>query len=211
LGTAADSFRIIPEDHPLPGRAVSLLGEYLKMPDVHPKWMVGGGHRREWLCPIYGQSTEMELLDFLYFLIRLLKPRLVIEGGCHVGLGSYALGRGVQDNGHGEVITSDVDFECFKIATKRCEGLPVTVNCCSIFGLPLEQADFLYLDCDNPIGSKRPHDEIRLELLAKAKPGALVLMHDTRHEPHLAEGIAKTQHQFINFKQTWRGFSLIQL
>jgi predicted O-methyltransferase YrrM len=208
LGTAANNFRIIPEDHPLPGRAVSLLGEYLKMSDVHPQWMMGDSHRREWLCPIYGQSTEMELLDFLYFLIRLLKPELVIEGGCHVGLGSYAIGRALQDNGHGRSATSDINLKFAEIAAARCQDLPLYVRHCSVTELPIQEADFLYLDCDS--NGEKP-DEIRLELLAKANPGALVLMHDTRHEPHLAEGIAKTQRQFINFKQTWRGFSLIQL
>lgn len=211
MESTAEGFRVIQEDHPIPGRMVSLLSEYLKMPDVKPEWMMGNGHRREWLCPIYGPSAELELMDFMYFLVRLLKPELIVEGGCHVGLSSYALGRAVQDNGHGEVITSDTDIECVKAAEKRCAGLPVTVNHCSVFGLPLEHADFLYLDCDNQKGTQRPADEIRLEVLKHAKPGALVLVHDTRHEPHLSEQIAENYKQFINFKQTWRGFSLVQL
>lgn len=203
-------FREIAGDTQIPLKAISLLSEYLEMPDVKPQWMMGDGHRREWLCPIYGPSAELELLDFLYFLVRLLKPELVVECGSHVGLASYALGRAIQDNGHGEVITSDINAECSNIAAKRCEGLPVTVNHCSAFGLPIELADFLFLDFDNPEGSPRPVDEVRLEALRMAKPGSLVLVHDTRHEPHLAEGIEKTEKQFINFKQTWRGFSLIQ-
>lgn len=208
MGNSAEDFRIITEDHPIPTPAASLLSEYLKMPDVHPKWMVGDSHRREWLCPIYGQSTEMELLDFMYFLIRLIKPELVVEGGCHVGLGSYAIGRALQDNGHGEAITSDISPECVDKTRERCKELPVSVWLASAIDLPIGEADFLYLDCDS--NGEKP-DEIRLELLAKAKTGALVLVHDTRHEPHLGEGIAAAEKQFINFKQTWRGFSLVQI
>lgn len=202
-----NGFRTIAGDHPISFKAVSLLPEYLSMPDVKPQWMSGDGVRREWLCPIYGISAEMELIDFLYFLVRLLKPELVVECGSHVGLSSYALGRAVQDNRHGEVITSDINAEYVRRAKDRCTGLPVDVRHCSSFELPIEDADFLFIDFGDPC-SPQP-DIARLEALKMAKPGALVTVHDTRHEPHLGEEIEKTEKQFINFR-TWRGFSLIQ-
>jgi predicted O-methyltransferase YrrM len=192
-------FRVMENPISWPERAVSLMPEYLLMDDVNPSYMSGNGYLREWTNIIYGQSAEMELLDTLYALVRLVKPELVVEGGCHLGLGSYALGRALQDNGHGHCITSDVS-EIFVETTKnRVKDLPVEVRHCSLMDLPLEFADFAFLDSSY---------ETRLEGAKKLKKGALGIVHDVRQSPELAKGLTGVRH--INVLSTWRGFAFIQ-
>lgn len=206
MAVTAEGFRSIAADHPIPIPAASLLSEYLKMPDVKPEWMMGDGHRREWLCPIYGPSAELELLDFMYSLVRLIKPELAIEGGCHLGLASFAIGRALQDNKLGKLITSDVNWEYTQKTRLRCEGLPVEVRDCCVMELPIEEADFVFIDNDGPGITW----QARADVLKLTKPGALALIHDTAQEPELAIEVQKYAHHVSCF-QTWRGFSLVQL
>lgn len=182
-----------------PMEAMSLVWDYLAQSDVNPKWMQGGGEQQDWLCGIYGVSAEIELLDLLYTFVRLLKPSLIVEGGCHLGLGSYALGRAARDNGRGIVLTSDTELIHVEKARERCEELPVEVRHCSLMELPVSEADFLFLDSSY---------ETRIEAAHKMKRGAIAILHDSRQSPELAEGIKDLQH--INFDQTWRGWSLIR-
>jgi hypothetical protein len=112
--------------NPWPRTAVSLLPEYLTMPDAQPAWMQGGGQAQPWFCSHYGASAEVELCDLLYAFIRLLKPELVVEGGCHIGVSTYAIGRALQDNGHGHCVTSDVDSEYAKVARQRLHATAAT-------------------------------------------------------------------------------------
>jgi hypothetical protein len=85
---------------PLPETCMTLTREMQeKFPDIKLTRMMGNSVPQPWVMGIYGQSAEVELIDLLYCFVRLLKPRTVVELGCHLGLTTYALGRAAQDNG----------------------------------------------------------------------------------------------------------------
>lgn len=193
-------FRTIDPETKFPPQAVSLFHEVTQLTGQKPSWMSGGGEWREWMCPIYGYSAEVEIMDLLYALVRLLKPEVVIEGGCHKGLSAYALGRALKDNGHGYCVTCDIKEEFVIETAKICDGLPVHIKHCSASELPVVMADFLFLDSDY---------ENRIAMIGRMKPGAIAVIHDTRQEPALKESIPPVTGR-IDFDQTWRGFSIVR-
>jgi len=167
------------------------------MPDVEFKWMQGGGEARPWLCPIYGPSAELEILDLLFSLVRLVRPKLIVETGCHRGIGTFALGRAAREV-NARVISCDIDPALIVVAENRCCGLPVEIRLCRAEDLSeVERADFLFLD-----GS----EDSRIECVPRMKSGALALMHDTRQEPFLRDafkGLGSAVHL-----ESWRGATL---
>ena len=195
---------------------VSLIHELSVFPDVAPAYSHGGNeYRREWILPIYGVSTELEVLDTLYALVRLLKPELIVETGCFLGFGTYALGRAALDNGRGRVVTCDtMDIYC-GVTRTRCGGrpdgktppLPVEVRWYGAAELPeLATCDFAWLDSGD---SEEESFDSRIWALHKMKPGSIAAMHDTRNEPRLRQGISDMGKQAVHL-DTWRGISLIQ-
>lgn len=195
---------------------VSLIHELAVFPDVVPAYSHGGNeHRREWVLPMYGVSTELEALDVLYGLVRLLKPDLIVETGCFLGFGTYALGRGALDNGRGRVVSCDIVDTYCGVTRTRCGGrpdgrtmaLPVEVRWCDAAEIPeLDTCDFAWLDSGD---SEQQSYDSRIGALHRMKKGAVAAMHDTRNEPRLRQGIAELGLQAVHF-DTWRGLSLIQ-
>jgi predicted O-methyltransferase YrrM len=170
-------------------------------PDVAYVPMQGGGQAQPWMMPVYGQGVEAEVMDFLYSLVRLLRPELVVDLGSHIGMSAYALGCGIRDVGVGRVVSCDVEQGFVDTTHNRVAGLPVTVRLCSAADLPeVEMADLLFVDCD--------YDN-RIGTLKRMKPGAWAVMHDTRQEPILREAIEKSGLRAVH-GETWRGFSVIQ-
>lgn len=49
--------------------------------------------------------------DLLYTLVRLKRPRLVVEFGASMGISTLYLSAALADNGHGEMITTELDPE----------------------------------------------------------------------------------------------------
>jgi predicted O-methyltransferase YrrM len=56
-------------------------------------------------------STEMEVLNWLYATILLLKPQHIVETGAADGLGTIALARACKANGFGRVHSIEIDTE----------------------------------------------------------------------------------------------------
>lgn len=176
-----------------------LARDYQRMPDVEFKWMEGGGAARPWLCPIYGMSTELEVLDLLYSLVKLIRPKLIVETGSHLGLGTYALGKAAKETG-AEVISCDVDLNYVDRTRERCVGLPVSVVLCPAESLPeIREADFIFLD-----GSETS----RMKCIPRMKPGAIAVMHDTRQEIFLRESFVGNGE--VIHLESWRGASIFQ-
>jgi predicted O-methyltransferase YrrM len=64
----------------------------------------------DWRC--YDEmSSEVEVLDLLYALVRCLRPRVVLETGTYLGLSTHHLARAVRDNGVGHVHSCDIDID----------------------------------------------------------------------------------------------------
>lgn len=121
-------------------------------------------------------STDIDQIGFLYALVRMIKPELVMESGCNTGLTSYALGMACKDNGLGRVVTCDTDEGHCTATMERTAGLPVSVKHAPALDVPeLAQCDFLYSDSSNAS---------RIEEIRRVKKGCVVVMDDTL-EPSL--------------------------
>lgn len=185
---------------------VTTLHELKKFPDVKPCYMHGGHPCEElpWVMPIYGQSCEMEVADILYMLVRYLKPLYVVELGCHLGIGTYVLSKACKDNRMGQVWTCDVYGEMVVATGERCRGLGATIyQQDSNFSMSqVEQADFLWLDCDY---------EGRINALKHMKSGAVACLHDTNQEQVLADAVNSLgpDYEHVSF-MTHRGMSIIR-
>jgi predicted O-methyltransferase YrrM len=70
-------------------------------------------------------STEVEVLNWLYASVCLLKPRSILETGACQGLGTIALAAACRDNGFGRVHSVEIEPHLCEVATKRVrkEGL----------------------------------------------------------------------------------------
>jgi predicted O-methyltransferase YrrM len=121
-------------------------------------------------------ASEFEVHDFLFGLVRLTKPLVVVETGSYKGHASRIIGLALRGNNRGTLYTCDTDLEMVKATIKMTEGLPVVVS-----GLPswkllsaIKNVDLAFLD-----SSTDRAEEAKLLNLA---PGAIVVLHDARRD-----------------------------
>lgn len=151
-----------------------------------------------------GTGTELEVQLFLVALMHVLKPRLVVETGCYHGRTTLELGRAAALVGPNcRVVSCDIDPLHVHQATMRCAGWPVEVRECRGVDLPeLAQADLVFSDS---VYEARPLE------VGLARPGALVVVHDTkvcRIEGHDL-GAMVAGHGGLLF-DTYRGFGMLR-
>lgn len=139
-----------------------------------------------------GFTAETEVLDFLYTLVRLVKPARAIETGTWLGRSAVAISTAMRDNGFGKLTTLEVDPDVAKYALAALESaqlgnwVEVIIEPSLIFQ-PDNDLEFALLDSD--IG-------IRVEefchFYEKLAPGAIVVFHDTgAQHAGLAESISE--------------------
>ena len=128
---------------------------------------------------IDGNTAEVETLEFLYSLVRLLKPSLIVETSTWHGHSAVAFGKAVRQNGMGKVVTFEIDPEICAVAKHRVESeglLPyVDVrNESSLAAVISDKIDLLLLDSDLPLRVTE-FEYFR----SKLRPGSIVIFHDT--------------------------------
>ena len=76
-------------------------------------------------------GLECETGEFLYSMVRLLKPESVLETGTHWGVGAAYMGKALQDNGFGHLTTIEFLPENWRRAIERMGrlGLSDIVDC----------------------------------------------------------------------------------
>lgn len=125
-------------------------------------------------------ATEHEVTGLVAAFARALQPDLVIETGSNTGQTAHALGVALQQNGHGKVVTLDIDPEMVRATQERCAGLPVEV---------VQQPGWEYVP-DRPVGmlwldsdAHQRHLEL-VHFRPFLLPGAVIGVHDTApHHP----------------------------
>lgn len=114
-------------------------------------------------------SAESEMQTFLFGMVRMLKPRVVVETGTYRCFTAQALGAAVKHNGAGHVWTCDIEMGMGHL--DKLSGLPVTFVKCSSLDLPqLKEADFVFSDSAQ---------ELRAKEYELVKPGCVFVVHDT--------------------------------
>lgn len=126
------------------------------------------------------QSTEVEVTELVAAFVRGLQPEYVIETGTCYGLTASAIGRALAANGHGELVTLEVDAERAAVARERCVGLPVrVVECSSMDFVPEQPIGFAFFDSLL---------ELRIVEFERFRPwlasGVITGFHDT--SPHMS-------------------------
>jgi len=94
------------------------------------------------------QATELEVRDLIWGLVRALQPDHVIETGTYDGGTSECIGRALEQNGHGMLVTIEKDEALFMNATNRLRPLtcvlPVLMPASRY--KPMMSVDFLWFD-----------------------------------------------------------------
>jgi predicted O-methyltransferase YrrM len=171
-----------------------------------------------WSVPIYDPrftpqdvciNSEVEVMEFLYGLVRLLKPALVVETGSYAGLTACTMAMACKDNRQGKVVTCDVDSAAIE-ATQRLaaeNGISrkwLQIICRAALELPagyrVQDADFLFSDSSY---------ESRVEEIKLLKPGAIGVLHDTGMEEHLDRAASGLYPGSIRI-ETPRGLTIFQ-
>lgn len=98
-------------------------------------------------------SAELEVLDFLYQLVRTIKPRLVVETGSFRGLAACYIAKGLRDNGRGKLVTCEIDPKLFTATTELLAKAQLSEWCdcrlessLGMANLPAGTIDLLFSD-----------------------------------------------------------------
>lgn len=132
-----------------------------------------------WTAPD-AQASELEVGEFMFGLVRLLKPKLVLETGCYLGHTTVQLARAMKLNQLGHLHVCDLaEDKCQLVRDKLLQAdLPGVVHQCS--GLELVQkfdyVNLAFIDTDD---DKTRFGEIQALRLA---PQAFVALHDARRK-----------------------------
>lgn len=129
-------------------------------------------------------GVECETGEFLYSLIRLLKPERILETGTHKGIGASYMGLACEDNDKGTVFTIEFLRELHDEARARFERMGLGHRITSIFGNavdyePKETYDLILLDTE-------PQTRF-LELTKYFKylnEGGFIFIHDLHRHMH---------------------------
>lgn len=175
---------------PRPRRAsVSIQGR----PVVPEKTLepVGGYPSRLWSM-FDGWSAEVEVLDFLYALTRLIKPRDVIETGTWLGLAASAIGRALIENGFGNLTTLEINHEAHESALSNLEASETSQVVRALLEPSLEyEPDRMF---DMALFDSETHLRINEFWRFKdfLRDGATVVFHDTaQHHRVVIDGVNK--------------------
>src|SRR5580765_820054 len=130
--------------------------------------------------------TEIETLQLLFGMVRMLKPKVVVETGCNVGCASKVIVSALEaNNDSGVLYTCDIDGDNLDAAYQRVNN---SAKLCHflIDGLELvkmfSDADLYWIDSSDSSRMAELH-----WIRDHGKRGAVVLTHDTNLIGHVTE------------------------
>lgn len=174
-----------------------------------------------------GMATEVEVLQFIYSLVKTLKPSICIETGTYKGFGSICIGQALKENDKGILITTEPDMNLAADATNLIMkfGLTDYVNVKCVKGIELitsikSRVDFAFRDyvdfafLDSNVDTRMP-ELIAVNQILSAS--GVIAIHDTStyHNKHhgLRTSVIDFAHkyslQYFQF-DTPRGLTLLR-
>lgn len=161
------------------------------------------------------QSSENEVNDFLYALVRLIKPKFVVETGCYLGDGTIKIAKALKENGFGKVMTCDTDPErvawvAGRIMDKKLQNIAQVVMCT---GLELIKdckgmVDFAFIDSSPKCKERYAEIEALIPML---QPYQMFCLHDTAPQHSgMCEEVKKIKLPSVYFNCP-RGLTLFQI
>lgn len=138
-------------------------------------------------------GVECEVGEFLYSMVRILKPSNVLETGTHWGIGASYMGLALKDNFLGHLDTLEFLPHNHQIASKRITtlGLDEYVKCHYIDAAkfaPSVMYQLIFLDTE----PQTRFAEL-LNFMPRLTPGGWVFIHDLHRNMHQIEN---TEHGF---------------
>lgn len=92
-------------------------------------------------------TTELEVTDFLWGIVRAIQPDLVIETGAYKGTSTLRMAEAVHANGHGHVHAIEVAPDLALEASRVVAGLPATIHQLDALEFtPPGEVDFVFFD-----------------------------------------------------------------
>jgi len=136
-----------------------------------------------------GYTAEIEVLDFLYALVRLIKPQRVLETGTWLGRSAIAIASALRDNGIGHLSTIELNREAAEVAARNIhqEGLTTFVTLHVANSLVIELSEtygLAFFDSDVPL-----HKAEFSRFYDRLESGAIALFHDTADHCGSADGV----------------------
>jgi len=120
-------------------------------------------------------STEVEVSELVGAFVRALQPEYVVETGACWGQTTETIGKALKVNGHGRLVSLEVEPAKVEYSTLRCAGLPVSIQLqSSLDFVPAERIGFAWFD--SLLDLRIPEFQRYSEWLL---PGAVVGFHDT--------------------------------
>ena len=100
-----------------------------------------------------GFTAEVEVLEFLFGLVRMVKPSYVLETGTWRGYSACAMGKAMLQNGFGKLDSLEFNAEIALVAQSavnayQLESIVSVVNMASLEFEPKQPIDFALLDSD---------------------------------------------------------------
>ena len=123
-------------------------------------------------------AVTLEDGDFLYALVRVTKPRIVVESGSGSGISGTFIATALQDNGFGELVTYENAQAYYELATEQLKGLPAEVRLGEAVDYPWRDLppEIVYIDSD----MGRRHNDLKHFLTCGYR--GIVVLHDANRE-----------------------------
>jgi len=153
-------------------------------------------------------ASEMEVSDFMYSLIRLLKPGIVLETGCYTGVTTLRMARALKTNRYGRMATCDVRENLVAEINHASRRRSLPLEAFSESGVELisrfDAIDLAFIDS----GGDRQEEVSRVR--AKMNRFGVIALHDTA--PHHPESRIQNSIDLPwLYMNTPRGLTLFQV
>ena len=123
-------------------------------------------------------SVECEVGEFLYGLVRMIKPDYVLESGTYKGVSASYIGQALKDNKKGLLTTIEIEKQHIRFSEARFDRLGIHEYICVDKEISTDydveyDCDIMFLDTEPYLRFK----ELR-RYFPKIKPGGFVFIHD---------------------------------
>ena len=119
------------------------------------------------------QTTEQEVLQLIYALVKVEKPDVLVETGTFAAAGTSAITTGIKDNGKGHLWTVEFDDDFKYDPAPEVTFVHADSKVWARESAP-DNIDFAFLDC----GAPEHRIEVMRNIWPKVVAGGLVLCHD---------------------------------
>ena len=170
-----------------------------------------------WQC-YDGVATEVETLEFLHALVRLLKPKFILETGTYIGYGAVYMALAQQKNGFGHLLSCDTDEDALHKAISLAMANDVERNIQFVMRKGIDVIPQLDDRCLDLVFIDSGDEETRIEeiklVMSKLNNNGVVVIHDinklTRLLAYLDFERLKTSIDLLVLSQTPRGLAIFQ-